>query len=247
MFANQNWTGNLYVTKGEHLKLVDDKIGVSFWLTQRKKSKKEGAVLSHILMKCTEHGDRCVVARESFDPFLYATFMSGDKLDLNSSKSKDGWLYGTQYDGCDKHGKSCFLKNDPSGYSVSRNAGYIHPSWVSTPEVFLGFIASRIFSTGLMAFDVVTDYINGYDYIGVDKLPYLGNNTICDNLQNYQHPIWGSVAIGLSWMPGIPIFVYQIAMATRIFNRQFTLKEAFLSCLSATLILLFWPITSIWT
>ena len=96
-----------------------------------------------------------------------------------------------------------------------------------------------------MTVDVFTDILNGIDYIGVGKLPLDDNNLVCEELQNYQHPIWGGVAIGLSWMPGVPIFIYQISDVFRKYRKDYNLKESLINCSTAALTLILWPIASI--
>ena len=131
-----------------------------------KDTQDEGAVLSEILTKCNEHGDHCFIAQENFDPLMYATFMKGDRLILDTSKkTEEGWLFGEAKKKYEKY-EIVNSSDHPCGYSIKRSDGYIHPFWVQSPNAFIGFIAFRIFGMLLMTVDITTDIINGLDYIG---------------------------------------------------------------------------------
>jgi len=246
VFATKNWTGNLSVTEGEHLEIVDDTIGILFWVVRNTNTHEEGAVLTDILMHCADHGDKCVIAKESFNYSLYATFSKGDQLILDTNKAlENGWLYGKVKRSNTAKGSPAQDSYDPCGYAIKYQDGYIHPNWVQNRNAFIGFLLFRLFGLLLMTVDVFTDILNGLDYIGIFKLPLEDNEMVCEQLQNYQHPVWGSVAIGLSWMPGIPFFIYQIADTFRKHGSQYKIRQSLYNCLTATFTLLFWPLCSI--
>jgi len=202
-------------------------------LVRNKNTQEEGAILSDLLTECFEHKDNCFIAKECFDPSLYATFMKGDRLILDTSKkTEEGWLYGGV--------KRRSAKNEKNGHKLKRQDGFIHPFWVQRPAEFLGVIAFRIFGLFLMILDTSTDLMNGLDFFGFDKL-ILSDETICEDLQNYKHPIWGSVAIGLSWLPGLPVFIFQVTNTIANLNNDSTIKGSVLSFASALFTFIFWP------
>ena len=94
-----------------------------------------------------------------------------------------------------------------------------------------------IFKAGFYMFDIVSDMVNGADYLTGDPLPVLGNNkTACDGALEYSHPIWGGLTLGFTWLPGI---IYFISLGLLDYSEgTLTLKRALGYALMATV----WPI-----
>ena len=156
-----------------------------YWDVKNSDTQEEGLVLTGVMTYCTDHPEKCAVAKASYDPSLYVTFTKGDRLVLDTSKqSKCGWLYGKREEVTNGH--------QQMRYTHHYNEGYIHPLWVQSVNAFIGFLAVRIFGLVLTFVDMFLDFINGIDYIGVYK-PSITNDSInCEELCNYSHPIWGS-------------------------------------------------------
>ena len=68
-----------------------------------------------------------------------------------------------------------------------------------------------IFKVGFYVFDIVTDIVNGADYLHGNSLPLeIRNETeVCQDLKSYSHPVWGSLTICLTWLPGIIYLIGQ--------------------------------------
>ena len=230
------------VTKGEHLEVVDDTFSILFWIVRSNTTQKKGYVLADILMNCSDHSTKCVISTENYDASLYLTFMKGDPIVLDMQKQlDDGWLYGKQ-----KFAEGTVQKRHiRSSFSNRRQqGGYIHPYWVNTAAVFIGLFALKSFGVGMNIVDVITDILNGLDYIDGRTLP--SNVTIiCDELSSYSHPIWGSVAIGLTWLPALPICVSAIAEACHPYNSHYSWFESLKKCLCALMVFASWPISSV--
>jgi hypothetical protein len=206
-------------------------------------------VLTDIMTDCTDHPGKCAVAKASYDPSLYVTFIKGDRLVLDTTKqSKCGWLYGKR-ENLGLYGKR---ENLASGHLIGskrsilpKNEGYIHPLWVQGVNAFIGFLAMRFFGLVLTIVDMFLDFINGVDYIGIHK-PSITNDSInCEELCNYSHPIWGSVGIGLIWLPALPIFINLISIAMQTYFEERDIRILLRKCFLAVLILITWPLSSI--
>ena len=187
----------------------------------------EGYVLRELLNDCHEHsktGNRCVVAKEDFDAKLYLRFEKGEQLELQPNKHyKENWIY---------------VKS-----TVTTQEGYAHERWIAKPSQYLGLALLTIFGAMLSGSDMITDILNGADYINGTSMPSNITERRCDDLDLYSHPAWGIAAIGMTWSPAMPIFVLSLI---NIFKSVCTGRSAHMrgKYLLRILICLFWPLAS---
>lgn len=242
VFATNNWTANVSVTKGEHLDIVDDYSGILFCLVKKTTTKEEGLIPTDIITRCPYHRN-CGIAKTNFDSSLYATFMKGDRLIIDRRKDpKQGWPYGKREEMDDGWKQQRFKHTK---HQVGQE-GYIHPLWIQTLNSFLGFLAMRLFGLCLMIFDMIMDFINGIDYLGLYRPPLPSDDElICKDLNKYSHPVWGLTGIGLMWLPALPIVVNIISAAWKHYLLTKQLGYLIKRICFSILILITWPIASI--
>lgn len=226
MIATNDWIGDLSVRKGEHLNVLDEE-KIVWWKVQVAQTLEEGYVLSEILNDCQKHskgGNRCVFAKENFDAQLYLRFEKGEHLELQPNKPyKENWIY---------------VKS-----KVTAQEGYVHERWVAKPSQYIGLAMLTIFGAMLSGSDIITDMLNGADYINGTAMPSNLTERRCDDLDLYSHPAWGIAAIGLTWSPAMPIFVLSLI---NFFKSICTGKSPNMrgKYLLRILICLFWPLAS---
>ena len=121
----------------------------------------------------------------------------------------------------------------------------------------------RIFGWLLYAIDVITDVLTGFGYLNgakIDQSRFGKENftdyTIetCQDFENYSHPIWGSIALGLTWAPAIaciPVVLEVLAQKKknnrRLVNVRRKTEEGYwnLTFLLIFLLFLLWPVLGI--
>lgn len=67
------------------------------------------------------------------------------------------------------------------------------------------FIKVIFVKAGTYAFDIISDIVNGADYLKGKELPTDPSldPEFCDDLKSYRHINWGAITIALTWMPGL--------------------------------------------
>ena len=108
----------------------------------------------------------------------------------------------------------------------------------------IGALIISMYGLILNGTDVTTDILNGLDYISRSPLP-TNYSLQCDAMNNWSHPVWGGIAIGLAWLPALPIIAFAFS---RYIQRLSTKSERnkpiryFLFILFAFLL---WPIMAL--
>ena len=118
-------------------------------------------------------------------------------------------------------------------------------------EIFFRIIGWLLYAT-----DVITDAMTGFTYLDGPKIDTsrFGKENfsdytmeICQDFENYSHPIWGSLAIGLTWAPALAC-IPGIFEALKFFKkRDEELKVGYWSVtfLLVFLLILLWPVLGI--
>ena len=247
VFAKHNWAGNFSVQEGTHLKILSHSRGYFLRVRVRDKAKKEeGYVFNEILRPCPDHLDQCSIATENYDAFLYLIFNKGDRIILDKDKLVDnGWLFGRLHS--KRLTNYIFEQSGEKEFPICNNTnyGYIHPRWINSANSHIGFVFVRFLGLSLTISDVITDIINGDDYIHGADVDADVDADVCADINNYSHPIWGSVAIGIAWLPALPICANEIVYIWQTYGNRYTPIKSlkmflFVIFLSAT-----WPITGL--
>lgn len=238
--GKHTWRGSMSVEAGDHL----DVIGVAntkyFWHVKNSYTKEEGYVIQNILITCKQHPEsNCVVASETYDASSYLKFKKGDRLMLDQTTLDDyGWIMAKHMGSKYTVKRSTFAKDSP-------NQGYIHAGWVVSQTAHIGFIVARFCGLGLNISDTTTDLLNGLDLLQSQKTPSGVVLYVCDELHLYSHPIWGSVALGLVWLPGAPLFLYEVAEIWKLHGWQQNKFKCCKGVLFESAKFIAWPLTSL--
>ena len=209
-----------------------------------KETQKVGIVLSSLLTKCPDAIRGCVVSKETYDKSLYLTFEKGDHLQLTDMNLQvRGWWYAINL--------------------RTHDEGFVHPFYTRTMMGLLGATAVALYGLTLNGVDVITDFLSGIAYLEGDSLPLddLMTEENCIELNTYSHPTWGYIAIGLAWLPAVPVFITSLSTMLTYPRRkdekhiQKTLhypiwtkkrggKATAINCWSIVSVCLFWPLSS---
>ena len=227
VFGRNYWLGNVSIVKGQHLEIIKND-SLRWCVAKHKETQTTGFVLSYLLTNCPDAMEGCVVAKETFEDHLYLQFQKGDKLQITDPDFQlNGWWYALNI--------------------RTRQEGYVHPFHITTFLGLLGAIVFSFYGLTLHGFDVVTDILSGDIYLEGDPLPENDSLVNCSHFNSYSHSTWGSMSIGLAWLPAFPVLVILLSSLLssngRIDNKLQS-KGTVSNGLLIALVCLLWPITS---
>ena len=224
VLSTHDWMGDVSVGSGQHLKVLD-KDGIIWWRVKVEDTGEMGYVLSDITKYCPQHTKHCRIARENYNHNFYLRFKQGDKIAiLQGVHSTETWSYGKHLETHEK--------------------GYLHNNWICSKSQYVKLVLLTILGSALHGTDIVTDMLNGLNYMNGTTMPSNVSNRNCDDLGSYSHIAWGSFTVALTWLPAIPTLVVTVINIFESFctGVSVDMRKMYLLRLFVCLI---WPISSI--